>query len=192
MILRIKQSLANGVLEESMTRLNWNVRKPAMWLLAALFVLLGACRPQVPPPLPPLPPDQPAYRMETVTADALNVRRSPSKHGEVLIVLQKGSTVEIAGRDGDWIQILTPRRQYGWVYGAYITGFDDIRKRRSSNDRVKSRPAVPQGAGNSGGNLKTYPAYQTETPGSEKEAPASEGTSIQGDDFQSGFEGASE
>lgn len=162
-----------------------------MLLLTGVFLFLGACRPQTPPPLPPLPPDQPAYRLETVTAAALNVRRSPSKHGEVITVLQKGSTVEIAGRDGDWIQILTPRKQYGWVYGAYITGFKDIRQQQSSNDRATSRPAIPGNVGNSGSELKTAPVTQESTV-IEDTTVIEEKTVIQGDDFQSGLEGASE
>ncbi len=100
--------------------------------------------------------------------------------------------MQIVGRDGDWIQILTPRRQYGWVYGAYLTGFDDIKKRRSSNDRIQSRPAIPQGVRNSGDQLQTNPSYPvgTSTEGTDTSTPAE--NTIQGDDFQSGFEGAAQ
>ncbi len=175
-----------------MKNLNRRIWKGILYLLAGLLLLLGACQPQVPPPLPPLPPDQPTYRTERVTADALNVRRSPSNQGEILTVLPKGCMVEIAGRDGDWIQILTPRKRYGWVFGAYLTGFNDIKRRHSARETGKSRPAIPQGVGNRDRNLKTYPDLPSNVPADVNGTATPGGTPVRGDDFPSGFDGAAE
>lgn len=169
-----------------MSRRGW---KLAAYALAGLFFLLGACRPEVPPPLPAPVVDQPNYQTERVIADALNVRRSPSNKGEILTVLQKGSMVEIAGRDGDWVQILTPRRQYGWVYGAYLTGFHKGKKRSSATG--KKRPAIPQGVGNSGPPRSADPAYPVQTPAGQSNTVSPQ-PPVQGDDFPSGFDGAAE
>ncbi len=175
-----------------MEKLSRRIWKGTLFLMAGLFMLLGACQPQMPPPLPLLPPDQPTYRVEKVTADALNVRRSPSNQGEILTVLSKGSMVQIVGRDGDWIQILTPRKQYGWVFGAYLTGFEDIKRRHSARETVNSRPAIPQGMSNTDQNLRTYPNLPEDTPADVNGTAVPADTNLQGDDFPSGFDGASE
>ena len=97
------------------------------FLVVLLLMMLGACSaridttPQRQTYTPPPP------RTESVTAEALNVRNEPSGKAKIIGVVHQHDVVEILTRKDNWIQVKTPYNFMGWVYGAYITGFPDIR-----------------------------------------------------------------
>jgi uncharacterized protein YgiM (DUF1202 family) len=73
------------------------------------------------PAAPPVAaePEAPAERM-VVTSDALNLRSGPSTDAEVLGRLLEGEAVEVAGRDGGWVQVATADGATGWAYSDYL------------------------------------------------------------------------
>jgi uncharacterized protein YgiM (DUF1202 family) len=73
------------------------------------------------PAAPPVAaePESPAERM-VVTSDALNLRSGPSTDAEVLGRLLEGDAVEVAGREGGWIQVATADGATGWAYSDYL------------------------------------------------------------------------
>jgi hypothetical protein len=62
--------------------------------------------------------------VESVTAEALHVRSAPSAQARKVDGLVYGERVDLLQRRGNWIQVNTHRYEGGWVYGAYLTGFD--------------------------------------------------------------------
>ncbi|MBU2548476.1 MAG: SH3 domain-containing protein [Proteobacteria bacterium] len=60
----------------------------------------------------------------SVTAHRLAVRMGPSVKYGVINALKKGETVEVLERKGSWIRVRSERVDDGWVYGAYLTGFE--------------------------------------------------------------------
>ena len=62
--------------------------------------------------------------VESVTAHALYVRSGPSSRARKVDALVEGERVDLLRREGNWIQVNTHRYEGGWVYGAYLTGFD--------------------------------------------------------------------
>ncbi|THB63546.1 MAG: SH3 domain-containing protein [Desulfovibrio sp.] len=131
--------------------------------LILLVLLLAACtvrtetRPQSSSPPP---------RYESVTVDSLNVRSGPGMEHGVIEVVHRHDSLEIYGREGNWINVRTPLNQVGWTYGAYLTGFDI------------PRPSQPSGANDSGVESEEFipPAPEdVPAPGDEQnneEAPA--------------------
>jgi uncharacterized protein YgiM (DUF1202 family) len=98
-------------------------------LAACLLALMLGCQAQVhtrPAPHAPPPEPTPPVWTETVTAYQLNVRNGPGPNFQVINTLHRGEVVEILGREGNWIQIRNERTPFGWVYGAYLSGFPDI------------------------------------------------------------------
>ena len=78
--------------------------------------------------------------VETVTAEALYVRREPSAKAKKVDVLVYGERVDLLMRQGNWIQVNTYRYDGGWVYGAYLTGFDiPIPKRGAGAEEIEPK-----------------------------------------------------
>lgn len=116
-------------------------------LLAALLLplLIVACQPRV-QPAPMAPPPAPStsyeYPQQYVTAYRLNVRSGPSTKNNIIAVLKRGEAVQIMDRVNDWLKVRRPPHLQqggfgeGWVYGGYITGYEDeIRIRHQRNER---------------------------------------------------------
>jgi hypothetical protein len=64
-------------------------------------------------------PVQAAEQM-VVTVSALNLRQGPSTATQVLGSLREGQTVQVAGRDGGWVQVATAEGATGWAYSDYL------------------------------------------------------------------------
>lgn len=102
-------------------------------LTVALAFALGCQRPRPVPLAPaPAPSTQYQYKEQYVTAYRLNVRSGPSVKDTILAVLKRGEAVQVLGRSGSWIRVKRPpNQQYsggfreGWVYGAYLTEYQD-------------------------------------------------------------------
>jgi uncharacterized protein YgiM (DUF1202 family) len=62
----------------------------------------------------------PAAERLVVTSDALNLRARPSSDAEVLGRLLRGEAVEVAGREGGWVQVATADGATGWAYSDYL------------------------------------------------------------------------
>src|SRR5688572_33272420 len=62
----------------------------------------------------------PAAERMVVTSDALNLRARPSGDAEVLGRLLRGEAVEVAGREGGWVQVATADGATGWAYSDYL------------------------------------------------------------------------
>jgi uncharacterized protein YgiM (DUF1202 family) len=57
-----------------------------------------------------------------VGATAVNVRAGPSKQTQSLFVLQPGAAIAVAEADGDWVRVIMPGGESGWVFSRYLTG----------------------------------------------------------------------
>ena len=57
----------------------------------------------------------------SVTANALNVRKSPGTGNEIINVIHKGDSVEIVKTENGWHRITQGKNKYGWVSAAYIS-----------------------------------------------------------------------
>ncbi len=79
----------------------------------------------------------------TVTAYRLNVRAEPSTNAPIIEVIARGDAVEVLDRQYDWIKARTPDNYLGWVYGAYLSGFDIPKPEK---DTPESEEAQPQEA----------------------------------------------
>ncbi len=86
---------------------------------------------------PPPPPPPPAH-IEHVTIQGLNLRQGPSVKTGVIRSLSLDETVEVLGRENNWIRVRTMDGLVGYAYGAYITGFDIVPARR---DPAKPAPS---------------------------------------------------
>jgi hypothetical protein len=62
----------------------------------------------------------PAIERMVVISDALNLRASPSSDAEVLGRLLQGEAVQVAARDGGWVQVGTTDGATGWAYSDYL------------------------------------------------------------------------
>jgi hypothetical protein len=126
----------------------------AVLLLSVLLVALWGCRrypypyepyPAPPPPLAPL-------EVQYVAAYRLNVRAAPQPGTEILGVLQQGEPVEILGRSDNWLLVRRPPyygRSWlpqGWVYGAYLTGYEELIPLPKSLKSKTAKAAAPAAA----------------------------------------------
>jgi SH3-like domain-containing protein len=55
----------------------------------------------------------------TVTAYTLNMRQAGRMTAAVIQILENGDTLRVIRHAGNWIQVRTPQRVTGWVYGRY-------------------------------------------------------------------------
>lgn len=106
---------------------------PALVLLFLLSMAMG-CQQRAPAaPMAPAPAPSTTYEYpeQYVTAYRLNVREGPSTEYQILAVLKRGESVQILDRVNDWLKVRRPPHVYeggfveGWVYGGYITGYED-------------------------------------------------------------------
>jgi len=123
------------------------LQRTATLMLICLLVATGlGCQASINArPKQPAPPPPPPVWQETVTAYELNVRSGPGPKFSGVNVLHRGEMVEILGREGNWIQIRNPRVPFGWVYGAYLTGFGDIPIPKKQSPEEMEIRAVPMG-----------------------------------------------
>jgi uncharacterized protein YgiM (DUF1202 family) len=63
---------------------------------------------------------EPAADQMVVTVSALNLRQGPSTATQVLGSLREGQTVQVAGRDGGWVQVATADGATGWAFSDYL------------------------------------------------------------------------
>ncbi len=63
-----------------------------------------------------------------VSGSVVNVRSKPTTSSEVLTKLEKGATVEIFEKSGDWYRIAIGEERCGWMHSDYLT----IREERVS------------------------------------------------------------
>jgi hypothetical protein len=58
-------------------------------------------------------------------ASAVNMREDASSDGKVLKVVQKGTKLQVKGRDGNWIQVANPEtNEEGWIYTRFLKETD--------------------------------------------------------------------
>ncbi len=120
-------------------------------ILCLLQVTLWGCA-RYPYPYEPYPaPPPPLAPLETqyVTAYQLNVRAAPQPGTEILGVLQQGELVEILSRSDRWLLVRRPPYEgrtwfpQGWVYGAYLTGYEDLIPLPKSTAPGATKAAAP-------------------------------------------------
>ncbi len=58
----------------------------------------------------------------TVSAQSLHLRECAGLHCSVIAWLSKGDVLEIQKIDQDWIEVITPAGQTGWVHSKYCGG----------------------------------------------------------------------
>ncbi len=66
------------------------------------------------------PTPEPTAEQMVVTVSSLNLRQGPSTATQVLGSLREGQTVQVAGRDGGWVQVATAEGATGWAYSDYL------------------------------------------------------------------------
>ncbi|MFW5733457.1 MAG: SH3 domain-containing protein [Oceanidesulfovibrio sp.] len=79
-------------------------------------------------------------RTSSVTAHRLNVRADPSSKAHIIEVLARGQEVDVLDRQYDWIKVRTPNRHVGWVYGAFLQGFDIPEPSKESPEYKEGSP----------------------------------------------------
>ena len=63
-------------------------------------------------------------------SDAVNMRSGPSRANPVLKVQPEGARLQIASRDGRWIELVEPNAgQRGWVFDRHVKPADTISRR---------------------------------------------------------------
>ena len=73
-----------------------------------------------PPVVPPADNRGEGAERMIVTSSALNLRAAPSSDAEVLGRLLEGDAVEVASRDGGWVEVATADGATGWAYSDYL------------------------------------------------------------------------
>ena len=58
----------------------------------------------------------------TVSAQSLHLRECAGLHCTVLAWLSAGDVLEVLDTDQDWIKVITPAGQTGWVHSKYCGG----------------------------------------------------------------------
>jgi len=58
----------------------------------------------------------------TVLAQSLHLRECAGLHCTVLAWLSAGDTLEVLDTDQDWLNVITPAGQTGWVHSKYCGG----------------------------------------------------------------------
>ena len=59
-------------------------------------------------------------KQATVAKDNVNVRARPTLKGDIMGQLEKGSTVAIVDKDGDWVGIAPPPAASAWVHKEFV------------------------------------------------------------------------
>lgn len=77
-----------------------------------------------------------------VTGDRVNVRAGPSTNYEILCVLQRGDTVGVRDRRGDWYVIDPPRGAQAWMAAEYL----DVAGAVPTEEAWKRASALERGA----------------------------------------------
>ncbi|MCP4231293.1 MAG: SH3 domain-containing protein [bacterium] len=60
-----------------------------------------------------------AIETVTVIADALRMRASPSLDADVVMVLDKGTRLDVLEKNESWYKVRTPDGQIGWAVAYY-------------------------------------------------------------------------
>ena len=124
-------------------------------LFVTLVVMVIGCggrgHQAVPVSLPRMPEtveEVPTEKFEsaTVTASRLNLRSIASTKGKVLGVLQKGDRLEIVSYNDNWLEVVKPDGQKGWVYDRYVQTDNEIGKKppKKSTQQVKPKKYPPK------------------------------------------------
>lgn len=79
------------------------------------------------------------FEPATVTASRLNLRSIASTKGKVLGVLQKGDSLKVLSQKGNWMEVITPNSQTGWVFGRYV----QTEKMGTAASSLPKKPANP-------------------------------------------------
>ena len=120
-----------------------------LYLLMLLSLAIG-CKvgsdysPQVQPKNMPKTPEvstqdvqKQVAQYEQVTAYMLNLRQKPSVHSKIIGTLRKGDDVKVLGQKNNWIKVQALSLDKGWVYGAYLTHFEDNIKKPKKKVAIK-------------------------------------------------------
>jgi len=76
--------------------------------------------------------------MDTVKGDRVNVR-ARKETGDILGQMQRGETVSVRGREGDWLKIAPPDRISGWIsakYVRYVGQYDEMKAMVEAEDQI--------------------------------------------------------
>lgn len=70
----------------------------------------------------PTPTTLPALNATIINANSLNIRVGPNVNSDIVNVIQRGTTLQIVGRNDDnlWYATPLPNGSYGWVFGQYL------------------------------------------------------------------------
>ncbi len=57
--------------------------------------------------------------------DNLNLRAGPEITYLIIDVLSSGTVLEVAGTEGEWLEVVTPEQKEGWVHGDFVKLVED-------------------------------------------------------------------
>jgi len=63
-----------------------------------------------------------------VAASKLNIRKSPSLHGETVATASYGTRLQITGADHGWYEVVLDNGTHGWVAGYYVEHENQVEK----------------------------------------------------------------
>lgn len=76
-------------------------------------------------PKPPDPPgNSPAERYVAVNVEALRLRGGPGTTYDILRLLFRGTVLKVTGNQAEWLAVITPEGENGWVHGDYVREVD--------------------------------------------------------------------
>jgi hypothetical protein len=82
---------------------------------------------------------------ESSKINGLQVKEKPQKKCRTVAVLEKGDPMEIKGKSGPWVNVVTRGGQEGWVDSTGLTGFTETTKPKATapaQTPAKAKPAV--------------------------------------------------
>lgn len=69
--------------------------------------------------------------------DAVNMRQGPSSANAVIKVQIAGTTLQVASRQGKWVEVIEPETGgTGWVYGDYVKPVPPVSRRAEAADKM--------------------------------------------------------
>jgi len=86
--------------------------------------------------------NEPKVEVTVTASSGLNVRHGPGLSNSVITVAASGSTLMVAGEEGQWLRVLYDGENSGWVHGDYTTPTSSLPSRGERNQLLAGRTIV--------------------------------------------------
>ncbi len=88
-----------------------------------------------------------AARREAVRLQGLALLAEPRDGATMVRALRVGETVTVAGRNGNWVEVVLADGTHGYVQGGFLTGFSDIPPIAAYANRIDATVVRPAQTG---------------------------------------------